>query len=354
MDRRARLSVAVLLMAAALSVAAASAAPLPIEETFETAVVGAYPADGWVNLSKGKSAYVAPVGAVTPAQSFRLDSYPWSARMDYLVLAAVPDRLTYEAWVCVDRTSGSVALVGFMKGPSTKAAMWNYFRIDGPAGRVFFYGGAAPVDLGPYTKGQWVKIRADLNYQSLTADLWVNDLLVGGDVSITPREFYYAPLGNVFTNQWGVDSPSSASFSNVVYFDDLKLYETVTTISVEIDVKPGAEPDPINLRAKGVLPVCVFSSEEFDATQIDPATCDLAGAPVAMRGRGLKFMTHAEDVDGDGLLDMVLQFENQQLDPSQLQEGKITLSGATYDGQEFIGEDDIVLVSRVAFARRRR
>jgi hypothetical protein len=342
-------------MAAAFSLVAASAAPLPLEKTFETAATGAYPTqDGWVVLSAGKSAYVAQGLAASGSKSFRLDSWPWSARMDYVTLDAIPDYLTYEASVYVDPTTGTVALVGFMKGPASRAAMWNYFRLDGATGRITFYGAAAPVDLAAFVKGQWYKVRADLNYKALTADLWVNDVLIAEDVAITPREFYYSPLGNVVTNQWGVDSPSSPTFSNVVYFDDLKLYETETTLVVEIDVKPGEEPDPINLRARGLLPVCVFSSEEFDATQIDPATCDLAGAPVAVRGRSLRFMAHLEDADGDGLDDLILQFENQQLDPTQLQEGKITLVGATYDGQEFMGEDDIVLVSRFATARRRR
>jgi hypothetical protein len=91
----------------------------------------------------------------------------------------------------------------------------------------------------------------------------------------------------------------------------------------------------------------VFSCETFDATRIDPATVLLAGAPVAVSGgKHARWMAHAEDVDGDGLLDLVLHFDNQSLDPTQLQDGVAVLAGATYDGDQIEGQDDIVLVGR--------
>jgi hypothetical protein len=351
MDRREAVFVSVLLLALALGCAVcACAATLPFAEGFESFPNGTYPAaNGWAVLVTGKSAYVSQAAAYTGLGSFRLDSWPWSARLDCITLEAVPDRLSYQASLCADAANGWSGRAGMMSIYSMfdrTGPMWNYFRLDAKVGRVTFYGQGA-VDLGPCARGQWYKLQADLDFGSLLADLWVNDLLVAEDVPIVPREFQDSLWGTVLLDRWGVSSPSSSAFSNVVYFDDIALWQPETTIAVEIDIKPGDDPNPINLKARGVLPVAVFSCETFDATRIDPATVLLAGAPVAVSGgKHARWMAHAEDVDGDGLLDLVLHFDNQSLDPTQLQDGVAVLAGATYDGDQIEGQDDIVLVGR--------
>jgi len=356
MDRREVVFVAVLLLALALGCAiSACASTLPFEEGFESFANGVYPtADGWYVLIVGKSAYVTHSAAYTGLGSFRLDSWPWSARLDCVPLDAVPDHLSYRASICADQTNGLSGRVGMMSIYSMfdrTGPMWDCFLLDAKAGRIKFQGQNS-VDVGPCVRGQWYKVQADLDFESSMADLWVNDLLVAEDVPIMPREFQDSLWGTIVLDKWGVSSPTSSAFSNVVYFDDVALWEPETTIKVEIDIKPDSEPNPINLKARGVLPVAVFSSETFDATQIDPATVLLAGATVAVTGgKNAKWMAHAEDVDGDGLLDLMLQFDSQLLDPVQLQDGIAVLTGATYDGDEIEGQDDIVLVGRAASNR---
>jgi hypothetical protein len=356
MDRREVVFVSAVLLALVFGFAAsACATTLPFEEGFESFPNDTYPAaDGWYVLVAGKSAYVSQAAAHSGVSSFRLDSWPWSARLDCITLDAVPDHLSYQASLCADRWNGWSGRVGMMSIYSMfdrTGPMWNYFRLDAKAGRITFQGQSA-VDLGPCARGQWYRVQTDLDFESLTADLWVNDVLVAEDVPIMPREFQDSLWGTIVLDKWGVSSPSSSTFSNVVYFDDVALWEPETTIKVEIDIKPDSEPNPINLKARGVLPVAVFSSEGFDATQIDPATVLLAGATVAVTGgKDAKWMAHAEDVDGDGLLDLMLQFDSQLLDPVQLQDGIAVLTGATYDGDEIEGQDDIVLVGRAASNR---
>ncbi len=46
---------------------------------------------------------------------------------------------------------------------------------------------------------------------------------------------------------------------------------------VAVDVKLGGCPNPINLKAKGVLPVAVLGSADFDVRPIDVATIRLNG-----------------------------------------------------------------------------
>ena len=44
-----------------------------------------------------------------------------------------------------------------------------------------------------------------------------------------------------------------------------------------LDIKPQACPNPLNVNSQGVLPVAILGTEDFDVTQVDPASVRLAG-----------------------------------------------------------------------------
>lgn len=113
---------------------------------------------------------------------------------------------------------------------------------------------------------------------------------------------------------------------------------------VRIDVKPGSDQNAVNLGSSGVIPVAVFSSAEFDATQVDPTTVTLAGAPVRRQGEGGALLAHREDVDGDGLLDLLVQVDTDQL---EVEPGTrpVRLRGRTFEGVPLRGEDVITVVT---------
>jgi hypothetical protein len=336
-------------LAAALTVGTAGSASgiaVPFEDGFEEVAVGTHPAvNGWWPLAGGKSGVVSDAEQYTGENSFCLDSWPWLPRMDYVWLEEVPDRLSYEAAVCVDPELGKVGMVGFMAGWGSQAGMWNCFEVDGTSGTVGFWG-AEWVDLGAYGPNTWCTVRADLDFTTVTADLYVNQ----GEpvtVEIAPKEFYDPALGNVTSKMWGVGAPTydfgASILSNVVYFDDVWLAEWSSTTTVEVEVKPGGNPNRVNLRSRGLLAVAILSSESFDATAIDPSTVLVAGAPVAVRGK-CKCMAHLEEVDGDGLVDLVVQVEVQELDPVELEQGYAVVTGCTYTGEEFEGSDEVEIV----------
>lgn len=127
-----------------------------------------------------------------------------------------------------------------------------------------------------------------------------------------------------------------------MFYDDLYFY--AYPLEVDIDIKPGSYPNCINLGSKGVIPVAILSSGTFDATQVDPETVKLGGAGVAVRGKGNKSLAHHEDVNGDGLLDLVMQVETENLDPGLFQDGFATLTGQTFGGQLIEGQDEICIV----------
>ena len=82
----------------------------------------------------------------------------------------------------------------------------------------------------------------------------------------------------------------------------------ITISKVAIDIKPGSDPNSINLKSKGVIPVAILSTDTFDATTIDPLSVSF-GPHGAMEGHG---RGHIEDVNGDGLPDLVLHFRTQE------------------------------------------
>ena len=104
-----------------------------------------------------------------------------------------------------------------------------------------------------------------------------------------------------------------------------------------IDIKPGSDPNSINLKSKGVVPVAVLTTDLFDAATVDPETIELEGVAA------LKWAM--DDVDEDGDLDLLLHFSTQELAvPLDANSTEATLTGETYDGEAFSGTDFVRIV----------
>jgi hypothetical protein len=115
-------------------------------------------------------------------------------------------------------------------------------------------------------------------------------------------------------------------------------------IQVEIDIKPGSDPNCINENDHGVIPVAILSTPTFDApTTVDPESVRLGSLEVKMAGKSGKYLAHSEDVNGDGLADLVVQIADAdgQLEAGN---GEATLSGLLTDGTPFEGTDTICIV----------
>lgn len=130
------------------------------------------------------------------------------------------------------------------------------------------------------------------------------------------------PPASVFTGDFG---------------DDLGLRISGDPISEAlIDIKPGSDPNSINPRSRGVIPVAILTTDTFDATAMDPTTI-LFGAT----GTEASPMQSAlEDVDGDGDTDMILHFKTE--DTGILCGAtSASLTGETSGGQRIQGSDSI-------------
>lgn len=114
-------------------------------------------------------------------------------------------------------------------------------------------------------------------------------------------------------------------------------------MDVQVLIKPGSEAPCLNPFSKGRMPVAILSSMKFDATAIDPSTV-VAGESTEPDRLG-----RPEDVNGDGMLDMVVHLRTQALnDAGLLQDGAdLVISGQTLDGSSFSGSDLVRLVRGV-------
>lgn len=119
-------------------------------------------------------------------------------------------------------------------------------------------------------------------------------------------------------------------------------YSEPLVIDVDIDIKPGSDPNCFNINGHGVIPVAINGSEDFSVYDIDVESLSLGGLVVRVRGnRGP--LCSIEDWNEDGHPDLVCHFDD---DPDNWVPGgdSATLTGALLDGTPIEGTDSICIV----------
>ena len=106
--------------------------------------------------------------------------------------------------------------------------------------------------------------------------------------------------------------------------------------TIKIDIKPGCNPNSINLKSKGVVPVALLSEGDFKAGDIDPGSVEFAGAkPVR---------STLCDVDCDGDMDMLFHFRTQQLVDLNKDSTEAKLTFTSTDGEQITVTDSVRIV----------
>jgi len=113
-------------------------------------------------------------------------------------------------------------------------------------------------------------------------------------------------------------------------------------VQVQIDVKPGSDPNCFNINGHGVIPVAILGSASFDVSTIDSNSLSFGGLTVRVRGNRLP-SCGLEDSNDDGFTDLVCQFEDDPLNWDQGNDSTV-LIGSLFDGTAFEGSDSICIV----------
>jgi N-acetylneuraminic acid mutarotase len=166
----------------------------------------------------------------------------------------------------------------------------------------------------------------------------------------------YNPASNTWSNKPVMptarsDMASAAANGGIYVFGGNSAFGLLATneafsnsgIQVAIDIKPGSPQNTINLGSAGVISVAILSSATFDATQVDPASVNLVGSAVRLRGRSDKSSCNVRDVNHDGRADLVCRVKTAD---SLIKAGSTSavLTGRTFSGQDIQGEDSIQIV----------
>jgi hypothetical protein len=116
-------------------------------------------------------------------------------------------------------------------------------------------------------------------------------------------------------------------------------------VEVDIDIKPGSDPNCFNNDGHGVIPVAILGSADFDVTEIDTTLLALDGFAVRVRGNKGPLCS-VEYSNADTYPDLVCHFEDSAPGNWTTGNDDATLTGFLLDGTEIEGTDSICVVPR--------
>ena len=124
-----------------------------------------------------------------------------------------------------------------------------------------------------------------------------------------------------------------------------------------VDIKPQSCPNPLNVSSKGVLPVAILGTENFDVAEVDIDTVLLEGvAPLRSKLEDVATPFDGELVDAyscteegpDGLVDLTLKFDKQEIVAAlgDVEDGDVlilTLTASLLSGNAVSGKDIVII-----------
>jgi hypothetical protein len=171
------------------------------------------------------------------------------------------------------------------------------------------------------------------------------------------------------TDIYVVGESSSFDYAgNAVGQNDLMLLRYATVFPVAVDIKPGSCPNPLSVESRGVLPVAILGTDDFDVAQVDPESVALEGVgPLrsALEDVAAPFEPYVGKEDAldcvvgspDGFVDLTLKFDSQEvIDAIEAALGREVLDGEVvtltlvgtltdeFGGTSIRGEDVVVIL----------
>lgn len=116
-------------------------------------------------------------------------------------------------------------------------------------------------------------------------------------------------------------------------------------LPVKIDIKPDDDQNVVKFNSTGVLPVVVFGKMGLDVRNIDLDSLVLMGMNVKVTGKkSAHHLAHYSDVNGDGYLDLTVQFANTNIQVSTGTDHATMTGRLLNDLTPIVGSDKITII----------
>jgi sugar lactone lactonase YvrE len=111
-------------------------------------------------------------------------------------------------------------------------------------------------------------------------------------------------------------------------------------IDVDVDIKPGGDPDASNPSSRGVTSVAILGSGTFDVLDVDATTLAFGPGAASLAHRN---GPHPKDANHDGIPDLLAHFSTEEA--GLLPDEEVCVTGELLDGTPFEGCDVVRTVS---------
>jgi len=237
----------------------------------------------------------------------------------------------------------------------------DFFAPGGPAwSQLLFYGDPnvgtgiltfrpvsdiTSVQSPPLSLNRWYNVAATYDSATSLSCLYLDGALVASSTSSSgPIPIGSAPL------RIGAAGWVTTHFNGIL--DEVQIYDralspdeisSLLAMQVIIDIKPGSYPNTINMKSNGNVPVAILSTSDFNAsTQVDKAS--LTFGRTGYEHSLVRCGNTGEDVNGDGLWDLVCHFATQKTGFNTGDKVGI-LRGETVTDIPIEGRDSVVILN---------
>ena len=148
-----------------------------------------------------------------------------------------------------------------------------------------------------------------------------------------------------------LEDGTPVAIDNTIYFD-IEYSETPCIIEVALDVHPTSCPNPLNKKAKGVTPMAILGTADFDVTTINVSSLRINGvSPVesALEDVATPYeggfsdpvsRDECSEAGADEIMDLTLKFDTQAiLENVDKDVQMMEITGETWDGTPITGQD---------------
>ena len=286
-----------------------------------------------------------------------------------------PLPVTLSAWIKLSSLGSYQHIITLDDTTSNYYGIWFYVKTEGNLAIGYGDGGSKEPE-NRRTKHGMTELNTDTWYHiaaivrgPMDINLCINGADDGGTYSGTGGSLTYSSASSLIGMRHNSQYFLDGQVDDVRVYDQALSAEEIQELYLEglavvaVDIKPGSCPNPLNVTSKGVLPVAILGTEDFDVNSIDAVSILLAGVdPIRSAYEDV-----AEPVpDGnececaeegpDGYTDLTLKFKTPEIVEALVNmyggliEGEVLalpLTGVLSDGTPIEGADCVRIVGKV-------